>query len=406
MKFRERFIKIYDYGDIYKLRCLFFKRDVPKDKMNVHISHIGDNFLHHNVKISNKNQIGSEKYKILVSAQGFGWSGSGALIDLLREFNICSVNGAVECYSGGFNDDTLKQTANVEINYYRELKLWELENCFYGGDELLNNWSIKRLIKVSKNFLSYKDLFDLDFISYFNRFIMSISDLNINFNSINLPLPLMQNGYKENNILKEDEKLKWGDVFYRLKRISKEEFLTRSIDFNNLILKHLNSKEILVLDQFLGCENGYDLDLHSKYLGEDIKQICVYRDPRDQFYTLLHFSGLDYIDDYFLQSRKIDKVCRSVEDFKDFLLNVANIEKYKEYHPNRLMIRFEDLINDYENSITKVCDFLGIDKSHHINKGKYFIPEVSRKNIGIYKNYHDQRVMDKIKEELEEYCYK
>lgn len=405
MKFREKFIKIYDYGDAWKLRCLFFKREIFKNNMSIHISELGDNFIKNNNRVINNTHYVPTDYKTLISVQGFGWTGSSALIDLMREFDKCCVCGFAEIYSGIHNDNLVKKIINFEIDYYRELKLWNLQDCFDSDDELVNNWNLKRLIKKSKEFSNYKDFFGLDFLKYFNEFLLSIANFNVGFQSISLPLPLMFNGFGENNIAKDDNQNERYGILYSLKQMSKQEFLNKSKKFNQLILKHLNSKEILVLDQFLGCENGYDLDLHSKYLGEDIKQICVYRDPRDQFYTLLHLSGLDYEDDNILQSRRIDRICRSVGDFKDFLLNVANIERYKEYHPNRLMIRFEDLINDYENSITTICDFLGIDKSHHINKGKYFIPEVSRKNIGIYKNYHDQRVMDKIKEELGEYCY-
>ena len=48
---------------------------------------------------------------------------------------------------------------------------------------------------------------------------------------------------------------------------------------------------------------------------------------------------------------------------------------------------------------------LGIGESEHINKFKYFNPDVSIRNVGIWKKHKNQDEMNKIYTELTEYCY-
>ena len=70
-----------------------------------------------------------------------------------------------------------------------------------------------------------------------------------------------------------------------------------------------------------------------------------------------------------------------------------------------LRINFEDLVFKYEETKNKVFNFLGIDKSHHIDKFKHFNPEISKKNVKIWKNHPNKDEINKIFNELKEYCY-
>ena len=75
------------------------------------------------------------------------------------------------------------------------------------------------------------------------------------------------------------------------------------------------------------------------------------------------------------------------------------------HNSNILRLRFEEIILDYQNVLNKIYKFLDIDKSLHVEKGKYFNPEYSKKNIWIWKNIPDQKAISKIEEQLKKYCF-
>ena len=69
-----------------------------------------------------------------------------------------------------------------------------------------------------------------------------------------------------------------------------------------------------------------------------------------------------------------------------------------------LRINFEDLILKYYETRKEVFNFLDIDESDHVNKFQYFDPNISIKNIGIWKKHKNQDDMKKIYIELTKYC--
>jgi len=66
---------------------------------------------------------------------------------------------------------------------------------------------------------------------------------------------------------------------------------------------------------------------------------------------------------------------------------------------NVLFLKFEDLVLNYKNSIDKISKFIG-HNFIHIDQNKYFIPKISIKNIGIWKQYKKQEEINKIRIEL------
>lgn len=74
-------------------------------------------------------------------------------------------------------------------------------------------------------------------------------------------------------------------------------------------------------------------------------------------------------------------------------------------NPNRLMVRFEDLVLRYDEIIKEILDFAEIDASHHVAPKTVFDPAISVVNIGAYKTFIDQDFMKQIEEALPEYCY-
>ena len=159
------------------------------------------------------------------------------------------------------------------------------------------------------------------------------------------------------------------------------------LDFFNSI----ESKENLVLDYGL-CDYEADFDKYQDYVG-DYKYITVYRDPRDVYMT-----GI-LLDESWMP--------KDVEDFCIWYNDKnKNLDKYiNSNDPRQLVLRFEDLVLNYDKSLSVILDFLNIDKSHHITPKKHFRPEYSIKNIALYKNAKNKKAIDTIEAHLRDYCY-
>ena len=119
------------------------------------------------------------------------------------------------------------------------------------------------------------------------------------------------------------------------------------------------------------------------------KCIIIDRDPRDAFVAMYPHKHL----------------ALNVKDFiSRFLEYRKQAERFTENHDLVLRLKFEDLIFDYEKTLEIIYQFLGETKSIHVLKKKYFDPEISIKNTGIWKSYHSLGEIDLIKSMLPNYC--
>lgn len=126
---------------------------------------------------------------------------------------------------------------------------------------------------------------------------------------------------------------------------------------------------------------------------DNAKCIIVRRDPRDMYVTGENHSKL---------YSKISHG-QKVENFiKRFEMQERNTDKTP--HKDIMFLQYEELILDYENTVKKIFNFLEIDESLHTRKRKFLNPEESKKFIGIYKNFENQKDIQLIEERLQDYC--
>lgn len=387
-KLRSEMIRLYNVDNNIVIRSVFGgKKVISKDLVRV----LDDSLFVKKTFSKSVKNISKKKYTTKVSVQGFFSSGSTAVIDLLREFDNVTAIAALELETCNKNKIAVN---GDEIKFFSRMELDRLEDIVYINDDMEIDRRIKRLIYNAKKELTplYSSrIVYVDLEKEFNNFLLSIVDVNYhNIKDINSFFPIRS--VCDSNFIKNNND---DYIFYKLKKnISSDDIVKAIKKFISNIFNSIYSNDILVLDQFLAnCINGHDLDYHKRLLG-DIKQIAVYRDPRDQFMTNFLWSEHIWHD-------TVDSltVSQKVANYK------LRLDLYKKFHPDRLFISFESLVKDYENSVDKICNFLGIDKSHHVNKFNHFNPEVSRKNIGIYKNFHDQKLMQQIYENFKEYCH-
>ena len=335
-------------------------------------------------------------YKKLICLQGFGHSGSGALLDLLAEFDNLTVIGYHD-FNGGATE--LNNNKCCEFDFLRiKGGIFDLMSAFTINQN--NFWladcKLKDFITMSEyNYRQYGGFYNDKYMELTNEFINKLVDytdeteygLDSNF-AFRFDKALYQKDYVNLRTPYEFHNIK-PRYRYFLKNLSGDEYLEIAKEYVTSLLKTIESKEYLVLDQFLSdyCAN---FDLYKKVVG-DYRLIAVYRDPRDVYAT-----GI------LLKEPWIPK------DKETFVKWYSKLVKpyIGKSSKNFMMIRFEDLILQNESTTQKVADFLGIDISHHVNKQKYLITEKSSKNIGIYKKLTEHSEQIKyIEDQLKEYCY-
>lgn len=137
------------------------------------------------------------------------------------------------------------------------------------------------------------------------------------------------------------------------------------------------------------------------------RQIVITRDPRDIYVSGLNLHNVEGSDSSLLafDNDGMNKSFLATDDLEVF------VKRYRLYHERLyrgndqrvLHLRFEDLICEYQASVSRVLDFLVIPLSSHIRPRSVFVPERSAKNIGIWRQYSRKDEIEYIEEYLPEY---
>jgi hypothetical protein len=122
-----------------------------------------------------------------------------------------------------------------------------------------------------------------------------------------------------------------------------------------------------------------------RYLPSTGKIIVVVRDPRDM-YSQMQQGGWMFAPGNF-------------EAYIKYQMAMFNrwIEQKQKVPKDKLMqIRFEDLVNKYDESVNRVFKFLNIEEKLHTKKKNYFNPKISRKNVGLWREKLSKEVSNKL----------
>lgn len=141
---------------------------------------------------------------------------------------------------------------------------------------------------------------------------------------------------------------------------------------------------------------------------ENLKNIVVVRDPRDIFVSGINSYKLQKQDKELIafDNDGLNKSFLATDEIDTFVLRFDTyIKKLLKKSDKYLLIKFEDLVLEYEKTLSVVFDFLGIPQSYHTAKGRYFRPELSQNNIGLWKKYSNKKEINYIESSLRNYCY-
>lgn len=330
--------------------------------------------------------------KLITCASYYG-TGSSAITNLIDECDNVHDMGDYEFRFVQDPDGICDLEYNLVLNNHRHnsgyaIKRYEKNvkylsggrfikkyNRFFGATwKRLSNEYIKKLIAVEYKGTWHQELRDRGKLKYFiERFVNKIAHILFRVNN-ERAITLFN---KSNTNYATYPR----DMFYTATR----EYIDALFSIANT-----DNKEFVMADQLVPPTNTK----HYLKFFNDLKVVCVDRDPRDLF----------------LLEKEVwhgTVVPQNVDEFCIWYSTTRAHRQYEQDDESRIMrIRFEDMIFNYEDMVANILNFVGIDEQHHIKAKTYFNPEVSIKNTQLYKRM-DKHAKDIsiIEDRLHDYLY-
>ncbi len=327
----------------------------------------------------------SDSNRDVICVTGFGYSGSGAVLDILSEYDDVTLVHAVDKDCG----KQLDNTVFAEFDLLRHVGgVFDLEAAFQTENAFVRDGKIRAFLRfVAFLYDEEAPVWDDAFLLCTRQFLDSL---------IHYRCRTGNGGYVFSRHLAllgtRGAELLWGpegksDLFF-LRDLTVSEYRALAKRYITGLFDGMGTTRHLLLDQAVSDYTA-EMERYVDYLGP-IKLIAVSRDPRD-VYATARLKKEDWIP----------------EDVDSFIANYGPlVNRYTRlHHPDYLLVRFEDVVLNYEVLLRRMEDFLGFRPENHRFVKKSFDPAISRKNIGVYRSFADQATMDKIHKALAPLCY-
>jgi len=313
---------------------------------------------------------------------GFGYSGSGAVVDLLRELDNCYV------FEKEFrlikDPDGIIDLENALVKNWGELRSDIAIRRFI---DLINIIGRKQKLFSEIGF-NFNEDYNKKFFDCCEKYIDNLVDIEWKGD---WPYHLHELSWIKLFMYRLKRRLRWkpdlNDTMYFSSPGNRFYQLTRSF-LNQLFLNviDLQKHNTVVLDQALP---PYNPEKYLKYFN-NVKVIVIDRDPRDIFNEVSQFSS---------------SPTSPVKNFITYFKSQRDAVKRFPKSNFILDIKFENLINNYETEVERVYKFIGVKSNNHKKKKQFFNPENSVKNVGIWRKRKDSKEIMLIEKELKEYLY-
>lgn len=329
----------------------------------------------------------------VITCTGFYGTGSSAITNLMSEFDNCCSLGEYEFRFIQEPNGIRDLEYNIVENNHRHntsnaIKQFIKYTRYLNGDILRKGyrryWG-DYFLKATKKYLD--NICELDCETWWNydQFQKGafFNDLDLIYKGICNKL-----GFLDRSIL-----TLLGEKGY-YSAISREDFYYYTQEYISDLFNYINKtdSDYIMLDQLVPPVN---IEQYLHYFKEDIKVIVVDRDPRD-CYLLEAAVWKTGVIPY-----------KKVEDFcKWYKIIRRNVHVENEDKSVILRLNFEDLIYRYEDTISKIMQFIGIDSSHHKFIMEKFDPSVSINNTNLKQLYPTyMKEIEFIEKELCDYIY-
>jgi len=314
---------------------------------------------------------------------GLGYTGSSAVIDLLREFEGVFV-------------------------FESEFRLFvDPGGLISLRDSIVENWSIFQTDKAIKDYKLFVNNINKRFrgsystlghSKYFDGFLLEESERFLNHLT---ELTYKGLWYGIDNIVKRQ--LNKYALFYRKGIVSENIYVGKQLSehqFNKITDGYIDNLMKYCLNKYSSKQFIFNENFSCMFIKKILKMvnnskmIVVIRDPRDVFATTLKakwcaapgMSKEFVVWEYLLYNRWLD---------------IFEMIQQNSYLRERvLVIKFEDLVREYENTKVKILKFAQIHVDKHANSRRYFIPEKSSANIGLHKQLIDNNTSQYFKEKF------
>lgn len=325
----------------------------------------------------------------VIGVCGLGFTGSGAVTDLLKEYDEILFNNNFNEFSLCYYTDGL-----LDLKH-------NLVDCpirFESSDAAL--YRFQNLVKKtygSKHFR--KSPYNKKIYLACMRYIEDVTQIKWKGT---WGFRLGETRFIKNFLIRVAFKLRRiiGDSFFVKLSSTTMRFSIRPINFidrtKELIqdILHITSNEKEANKKYYLLDQAFPGDKPQEcfVFFEDAKAIVVDRDPRD-VYLLSKYDV--HADSSWIPTDNVYK-------FIDYYRIMREHSEYK--NENILRIRFEDIIYNYDSTRNKIEEFLNI--CNHLNKGKFLDVEKSVLNTQLFNKYPDESENIKIIEkELKEWLF-
>lgn len=327
---------------------------------------------------------------MIIGVCGYGYSGSGALLDYLRQWDECSCSLTEQEFNISYVPHGIQDL---------EHQLMERRTRFLSSRGAIQDF--KKTIRGMDTPRSYfRKLTGNGFRTRAFQFVDELVQVSwrgstvVDRYSMGL-IPRVIDGRKR-TLIRLYERVsgkKWPyskyDAMYL--SVAPENFYDSARRYLRDVMEMLGydlSKTVLLDQPF----DVYDPRRSMKFF-DDPKAVLVDRDPRD-IYVLAKCS---------LKSKSSFIPTDNVEDYIRYHRLVRNEDLPAD--PDILCMRYEDLIYDYEQTGKKLTDFLGLGDVGS-NEKKYFDPAVSIDNTQLFLKHPElSDDIRKIEKALPEYLY-
>ena len=315
---------------------------------------------------------------------GFSWSGSGAVLDYLMEFQenqVYTPEFIIAYHPDGLRDLDLNLNENCAKFLSSGVAIPRFRNVADSLLDELTNGKARKLTEEYMNQLIQAKWVGLEQGHELLRSRWLYRNIGMRIrNGIITRLPL---------------EFCWKHKPYPLAEmvfsIRPDDFMRKTQDYIGQVLKAagLDTNRNIVLNQPFPGNNPVP---YMKYFTES-KAIVVDRDPRDVFVFLKYvFPGHSY-----------SVPLQDVETFCDYYLHMHKDLSETLDDPSVLYLWFEDLIYRYEETTAKIRSFLNLNE--HSEPRRYFVPEESEANTQVFRHFGKKEEIDIIERKLSHFLY-
>ena len=161
--------------------------------------------------------------------------------------------------------------------------------------------------------------------------------------------------------------------------VSQDKLIDAAQQLHNKLFQIDSDKRPILLNQ---AGSGWNAVESTKYF-LNRKVVLVTRDPRDQFAELKLIKNARSVDGFIVWYKEMQRRIREINN------------------PILLQIHFEDFVINNNKMIDLICNHVSLDPNILSN----YNPNFSKKNIGKYKEFLNNKEINKIENSLSEYFY-